>query len=553
MAKVINEKIFTTDVLIIGSGIAGIMAAIEANKRGIGVTIVTKSALESGSSAICMGGVQAACSSLDNPDIHFKDTIVGGEYLNNKRLVRVMVDEVLNIIYELEEYGVEFVKENGNYKLFSFGGCSYPRGIVSSSPYEGGFIKPLIKETKKRNIEVLENIMITKLLKNDNGVVGAMGIDLQKEDFIIFKAKSTILATGGAGQLYPLTTNPPEVTGDGYAMAYRVGVELIDMEFIQTRACIVYPPRMVGMPPPADGLVSVGGRFYNKLGERYMKKYYSDRAENVTRAEISIATYKEIKEGRGTVHGGVYNDLSGVPDKELKRFEKFLNICKIEGINPSWQPIEWAPGTHYFMGGIKINEECQTNLLNLFAAGEVTGGIHGANRLAGNSLADCLVFGTRAGRFAAERASKLNIPSINKVEVDKEKEKILNMYRRKEGVNALDIRERIRKIMWDYVYIIRNEGGLKEAITKLKELKSIVPKFYIPQESWEKIRYIIEVTNLLDVGLIVATSALKRAESRGAHYREDYPTRDDKNWLKNIIIQCKNGEPHTYTQSIIEA
>ncbi|MFX1519659.1 MAG: FAD-dependent oxidoreductase [Promethearchaeota archaeon] len=547
-----TEKVFETDVLIIGSGGAGLIAAIKAHDRNVKVLIVSKSKLTSGCTAWAMGGMQAAYDPRDSQDIHFNDTVKGSAYLSNQHLARTMVAEAMERVHDLESYGTIFIKEDGKFKLFPFSGCSFARAVISTDPYAGGFVKGLIEEVKRRGIEFIENTMITTLMTKNNKVIGALGINEQTGDLLVFNAKSTILATGGAGHLYPLTTNPSILTGDGYAMAYRAGAELMDMEFIQTRVCIIQPSGLRGQPPPSDGLVTIGGRFYNAYGERFMKKYYPDRVEDVTRAEMSLAAFKEIKRGAATANGGVYNDLSGVAEDDLKRFTKFMNACETEGIDPTWQPIEWAPGVHHFMGGIKINEKCETNLPGLFAAGEVTGGIHGANRMGGNALTDVIVFGARAGIYAAERALTGDMSKIDENQISAERDRIFKIYERKDGKAVSEARKEILTIINLYAGVARNETDLNKGIDELERIKKeVLPFLYISDDkTFRKLVAALEVENLVDVGLMVAKAAAIRKESRGAHYREDYPNRDDTNWLKNVVIKYFAGEMRLETQPV---
>lgn len=315
----------------------------------------------------------------------------------------------------------------------------------------------------------------------------------------------------------------------------------MDMEFIQSRACIVYPVALRGTPPPADGLVTLGGRFYNALCQRFMKKYYPAKIENVTRDLIAICAYKEIKAGRGTSHGGVYNDLSGVPEEELKHFASFLKACEAEDIDPTWQPIEWAPGVHHFMGGVKINEKAETTVMGLYACGEVAAGVHGANRVAANALTDTQVFGARAGKFAAERALSKATPKINEKQISSERKRIFDMYDREGGVDAHETRKKIQVIMKNHVGVVRREDELSLAIDKLERInKDEIPYLSIKgKKTYRKLGEALETINFIDVGKMIARAALMRTESRGAHYREDSPKRDDENWLKSIIIRLE--------------
>lgn len=531
-----------TDVLVIGSGAAGIRAAIEAHETRAKVVLVTKSKVPSGCSVHAMGLIQAASQPGDTTDIHFADTIAAGQGLNDHRLVGLLVSEALQRVRDLEKYGTEFLFKDGEHLVFPTAGCTYPRAFMTARPYAGGFMEGLVKELRSRDIEFVENCMITKLLRKGEQVVGAIGFDREAGVFRVFSAKSTILATGGAGEVYSLTTNPVDVTGDGYAMAYEAGVQLMDMEFIQFRACVVYPASMRGQAPPEDGLVTIGGRFYNGLGERYMKKYDHVRIERVTRDVIAICAHKEIKDGRGTPHGGVYNDLSGVPEDELKRFNRFLGACKAEGIDPSWQPIEWAPGAHYFMGGVRINHRCETDLAGLYAVGEVTSGIHGANRLAGNALAETQVLGARGGKFAAERALQVsNAHMPDEKQVETEMNKLGKIMESQHGREYGQMREDIRSMMTRSVGVARSEHELEEALRRIERLKR--ERFSVGGEarSLTSLAEAIESINLLCVAEMIIRSALLRKESRGAHYREDNPARIDDLWLRNTVL-WREGE-----------
>lgn len=551
---VLEHEIIETDVLIIGAGAAGLRAAIEANNIEASVAIVSKGDLPSGCSAIAMGALQASCKENDSPNIHLRDTLMAGEWLNNQKLVRILVEEALERVQDLDSFGTKFLKEGNNYKLFPFPGCAYPRSILTYNPYQGGFIKGLAQEVKRRKINIFKNVAITNLLKKNGEIVGAIGLDFKLGIFVVFYSKSTVVATGGAGGLYSLTTNPSDNTGDGYALAYRAGAELMDMEFIQFRASCVHPEKLRGEPLPADGLVSVGGRFYNALCERYMKKYDPKNLEIVTRDLSAICAYKEIKAGKCTSHGGVYCDFSDVSIEEIERFDKFIGKCKQDGIDLRWQPMEWAPGAHYFMGGIRINEKCETNIPGLYAAGECTGGIHGANRLAANSLTDTQVFGARAGRFAAQKALPKPSPLHDKLWIGKEKKRVLKFLKNKKGINVLHARNAIQTIMDNSVGVVRNAEDLKKAISSLEVIKEkTFPRLSVKESNdYSNLVPALEFINLTETAYIVARAALQRRETRGAHYREDYPQKDDKNWLKNIIVVQKFGELKTFETPVVK-
>ncbi|MEM0240857.1 MAG: FAD-dependent oxidoreductase [Candidatus Nezhaarchaeales archaeon] len=536
-----NYELIKADVLVVGAGGAGTRAAIEAKRRGVNVVIVAKGGFPSGCTPKAMGGYQAAYLPQDSPETHFKDTVIGGAYINDQKLVKIMAYEALQRLKELEEMGTEFIKDDsGNYRIIHASGTSHPRNFVAVA---GEFMKGLLKEAQRLGVQVYSNVFVIDLLKSGDSIVGAIGLDWRSGDFYVFKAKSTVLASGGLGNMYSLTSNPPDVTGDGYAMAYRAGAELIDMEFIQWMTCVIHPPSLRGFPPPYDGWVAHGARFYNALCERYMKKYDRERLENVTRDVVCIAAYKEIKAGKATPRGGLYMDLSGVPEHIVKAWEKVWKAYQALGIDITWQPIEWAPGVHHCMGGVKINEKCESSVTGLYAAGEAAGGVHGANRIGGNALTDTQVFGARAGAYAAERARIISDVEVNEKQVEACIKMVDEIYERKEGVPASQVKSKIQRIMDEYVGVVKTESDLKKALAELEYIEvNDLPRICLGEErSYQTLMNALEVINMVCVGKIVATAALHRTESRGAHYREDYPERDDAHWLKHVAIKSEAG------------
>lgn len=542
MAK-FTERRLETDVLVIGAGGAGLRAAIEAKNLGAEVMIVSKGDLYSSCTAVAMGGMLAVSDKNDSIQSHFEDTIRGGDYLNNPALVKLLVDHAFERVKDLERYGTKFEKENEQYKLFPYTGSAVARGILALDPYQGGYIKGLIQEMNRLGIPIVNHLMITNLLKEKDVIVGAASLDFEKDSILIINAKSVILATGGGGNLYPLTTNPPCITGDGYTLAYKVGCPLQDMEFVQGRVCMIFPQALRGMPPPGDGLVTLGGRFYNILCERYMKKYFPNQMEMVTRAQMAIYTQKEINAGRGTLHGGVFGDLSGVPQEELSKYKSFLYACAQENFDPTWQPYEWAPGIHHFMGGVIINEKCETGIQGLYAAGEVAGGVHGSNRIAGNALTETQVFGAIAGKNSAKRALSIPRIPISPSQIISVRDQINEIFNRKDGIDPLEVETEIKEIMSKYVGVVRNEEGLRKAIQLLDNIKEhkIKKLCLFEDRSLKRVGKILEVENSLLVGHLITSAAIMRTETRGAHYREDYPELN-KSWSKNIIFQFEKGQ-----------
>jgi fumarate reductase (CoM/CoB) subunit A len=540
-----NEKRLEADVLIVGAGGAGIKAAIEVKNQGLNPLVVSKGKFPTGCvTAIAMGAMLAPFHKDDSIRLHIEETLRGGNYLSNPNLVHLLVTNAADRAKELDRYGTDFDKEEKDYKLFPFTGSSVPRGVLANDPYRGGFFRGLVKEAGRIGITIMDHVMVIDLIKDKNIVVGAVALEMKTDTLLFIQAKSVILATGGAGNLYSLTTNPPGVTGDGYALAYRTGAELADMEFVQTRACMIFPQGMRGTPPPGDGLVTLGGRFYNGLCERYMGKYHPDKFELVTRAEMAKCAQKEIMEGRYSPHKGMYGDLSGVPKDQLLKFKGFMDACAAENFDPTWQPYEWAPGAHYFMGGIVINERCETGVEGLYAAGESQAGTMGANRLAGNSLTETQVFGAVAGESATQRALGISKNAIPPHQIGAIRDRFKEILKRDKGFDFREVKDQITETMSMCVGVLRNGDGLRKAIQTLDKIRAEKGEqlFFSEERSSRGLADLQEVRNMLTVARMVTSAALMRTETRGAHTREDYPETDDANWLKNIYIRSLNGK-----------
>lgn len=541
----IRERYLEADVLIIGGGGAGLRAAIEAQNSDANVLLVSKGSFPTGCiTAIAMGAMLAHFDAKDSADRHCEDTIKGGDYLNDPVLVRLLVDKAADRVKDLDGYGTGFDKdEGGSYKLFPLTGSSVARGVLAGDRYRGGYFKGLVNEVQRLGIKILEHVMVADLIKRNDTVIGAIGLELDTDSIFVINSKAVILATGGAGNLYSLTTNIPGITGDGYALAYKAGAQLADMEFIQSRACMIFPEAMRGIAPPADGCVTIGGRFYNGLYERYMKKYHPDKGELVTRAEMAKCAQREIIAGRESPHRGVFGDLSGVPKEELSKFKAFLSKCTEEKFDPSWQPYEWAPGTHHFMGGVVTNQKCETGIPGLYTAGEVECGVHGANRLAGNALTETQVFGQIAGQSAAKRALSTKLIPIPQKQLELLRKRIEEILKREKGLDPLEIRNEITEVISLYAGVIRSEDGLRKAIQVLDKIKEekINSLCLGDKCSFEMLGKLLEVENLLIVGQLVTLSAMTRTETRGAHNREDYPE-SSSDWLKKIVIELEDNE-----------
>jgi fumarate reductase (CoM/CoB) subunit A len=547
----IKENYRETDVLIIGSGGAGLRAAIEANKHNARVLVVSKGDFPSGCTAVSMGAMLAPFHEQDSADRHFSDTLEGGDRINNQKLLRILVTQARERTTELEQFGTRFDRENDHYKLFPFTGSSVSRGVLAFDHYQGGYIEGLVNEVTKLGIEVLTNITVIDLVKDNGRIVGAVGLDMATDTVLFLSARTIVLATGGAGNLYNLTTNPPDITGDGYALAYNSGVQLSDMEFVQGRVCMIYPTGMRGTPPPGDGMVTLGGRFYNSECERYMRRYHPQKLELVTRAQMSICAQKEIQAGRYTKNGGMYGDLSGVPKEDLFQFKRFIKVCGEEQFDPTWQPYEWAPGAHHFMGGVLIDETCATNIKGLYAAGEIVAGVHGANRLAGNALTETQVFGAIAGDAAAREALTVEPAPIPSSHVEMVKRWIEEILRRDCGFDPREVKEELATVISVHVGVIRNEDGLQKAKQSIDDIKNKKAGALnlVKEKSFWALAKLIEVENLITVGMLTTTAALMRKETRGAHNREDYPELDEQ-WATHIVFQRQDNDTAVMLQPV---
>lgn len=546
----------TTDVLVIGGGAAAARAAIEADRKGAEVLVVDKGLIgKSGSTSICIGGLNAPLGHVeeeDNPDELFEDTVRGGEYLNNQKLVRILVSEAVDGVIELETFGMMFSRqEDGRkLKLGQSGGHRFHRVVYEFYPDKIGkaIMRALKSEMLRRNIPVAEEVLVTNLVVNKGRVVGATGLDIKTGNFLVFRAKSTILATGGLGQLYgwgtvsAITTNPIHNTGDGFSIAYRIGAELMDMEMVQFLPIgFVYPKILRGVGIGEPGFDRA--KLFNVKGERFMKYYEPEKLESTTRDKVTRAVLTEIQKGRGTEHEGVYYDYTENPEYPREnpyRYRLFMDYCKVD---PTEQWVEGSPTVHYFMGGIKINEKCETNIAGLYAAGEVTGGIHGANRLGGNSLTDTVVFGARAGLFAAAHALESDLPEIDINQVETERKRVFGLLKREpqDGIRFYTIRRRIQNLMWNNVGVFRDKEGLATAISEFKRMRrEDLPRMYMASKTNRYNHELIEALeteNMLDVAEIIARAAILRDESRGAHSRTDCPHKNNERWLKNIVIR----------------
>nr|WP_302578049.1 fumarate reductase (CoM/CoB) subunit TfrA [Methanobrevibacter arboriphilus] len=537
-----ETRIIKSDVLIIGSGGAGCRAAIEISNNGLNPLIVSKGlSFRSGCTGMAEGGYNAAFAFVDEEDtkdIHFKDTIKGGSYLNDSKLARILVDEATDRLIDLEEYGALFDRQDsGELNQRPFGGQTFRRTCFQGDRTGHEIMMALKEEIIKKKIPTIDEVMITSLILDDSKqkVIGAVGLSLKNSEIIFFQSKAVILATGGAGQLYPVTSNTLQKNGDGFALAYNVGADLIDMEEIQFHPTgMLYPDSRKGILV-TEAVRGEGGILLNKNNERFMGNY-DDRKELATRDVVSRAIYNEIRCGRGNENGGVYLDVTHLDDEVIEeKLETMLFQFLDVGVDIRKQPMEVAPTAHHFMGGVRIDENCRSTVNNLFAAGEAAGGVHGANRLGGNALADTQVFGKRAG-ISASKAAKSSDFEINNEEIKNEIDRIDKLFK-KGSILPFEIKKELQNLMWDKVAIIRNEKDLKEALSHIKTLKEKLNDMDINNETHynKGLQEALEVINMVEIAELTVKSALIRKESRGAHFREDFPDTKEE-WKKSIVM-----------------
>ena len=539
-----ESEIIQSDVLIVGSGGAGARAAIEVSKAGKKPIIVSKGlSFRSGCTGMAEGGYNAAFGFVDSDDskkAHFKDTLKGGSYLNDSRLVNVLVDEAPDRLVDLENYGALFDRqENGKLNQRPFGGQTYRRTCFAGDRTGHEIITALKEEVIKRDIETIDEVLITKLILNNDDfpkVIGAVGFNLKDSSTIFFQTKEVILATGGSGQLYPITSNTFQKNGDGYALAWDAGADLIDMEQIQFHPTGMIKPKSRAGVLVTEAVRGEGGKLFNKNHERFMFNY-DDRGELATRDVVARSIYNEIREGRGTEDGGVYLDISHLDDDVIdEKLETMVEQFADVGVDIKNEPMEVAPTAHHCMGGLFIDVNGKSTIEGLYACGEVSGGVHGANRLGGNALAETQVFGKRAGK-AASIASEIEKFERNDKSVEEEEQRIKNLINDGEYKPA-EIKKEIQTIMWENVSIIRNETHLRLALKKLLDIKNnkLNNMRISSDKTYNKdLQEGLEVINMCEVAILIVKFATIRRESRGAHYREDFPETYD-GWDKSILM-----------------
>ncbi len=555
--KDIEGQEIRTEVLILGSEAAGAKAAIEAQEDGAEVLVITKGLLgKSGNTVMAGWGIQAPLGhmdSRDNSDVFFEDVVRGGSYLNNQKLVERLAKLSVTEIPKMEKWGANFMKKGDKFIQYQLPGSSYPRTLHPVG-YHGGlqWRKAFKSQFKRLQTKVMEDIFITSLLLSDGQVAGAVGLSLQDGQFKIIRAKTTILATGGCSQVYRKTDASLDATGDGMALAFNAGAELMDMEFQQFfPLCCYTPPFEMNM---LTGNLRYGlhAKFYNALGDAFLERYLPLSKEWGLRDPTSRAIYLENKYGRGSPHGGAYIAVNHLPENLIEDWikrERPAYLPKLEkmGIDIRKHALETGPAAHYSMGGVRVNESCETTLPRLYAAGEVASGMDGAERIDGGpAITWCLTTGYITGKGAAAKAKELDWLEIDQKQVAAEQGRISSLMERREGIKGFEIKYKIKDLMWEHCALVRDRIGLEEALKTIQETKAKdLPNVCVPSSSRifnKGLVEALEATNMLNLSEMIVKAALMREESRGAHFRIDFPKKDNRHWLKNVVIKKKNGE-----------
>jgi len=525
-----SHQTIDTDVLVLGGGGAGVRAAIEARKHGAGVLLISKSRIGlANNTAISGSGIAAGTgwrAKADSPDSHFRDTVIGGRYINDQRLVEVVTRESGNQVVDLENFGVKFRKRGGSFHMALMAGHTYPRNTFGDNAAGTDLTLPLRDYAIGVGVESMEGVLITRLLTKENAVTGAAGID-EDGGVYVFTAKSTVLATGGAGDIYLKTSNAPGSTGDGFVLAYDAGVPMVDMEFVQFA--------MTG--PNAEMFCArEGAVIRNALDENILEKYDMTDPVKMTRDAMSRAIMIETLEGRSADGETLTLDTTPISDG---RFE-VLRVLLPKNTPKEKRHFSIGVQSHFFMGGARINEKTETCIDRLYAAGEICAGVNGANRLGGNALAETFVFGKIAGDQAAQRALAGETDPPDPNQISAEVERLEALASAGGGEDIKELRQFLKTTMWNKGGIIRSEEGLKEALEAIISLKERFQK--VSLKSYRELTHAIRLGNMLVVSEMVARAALLRTESRGAHYRTDYTDENNSEWLKNTVISKKNGE-----------
>ncbi len=567
---------FSYDVLVVGAGGAGLRAAIEASAAGAKVGVVSKSLLGKAHTVMAEGGIAAALANVDDRDswrVHFADTMRGGQYLSHPRMAELHAKEAPDRVRELEAWGAVFDRtKDGRILQRQFGGHRYPRLVHVGDRTGLEMIRTLQDHGIHQGIEFHMECTVTSLLKDGERVAGAFGYERERGRCRVWEAKAVILATGGIGRAFSITSNSWEYTGDGHALAYDAGAELIDMEMVQFHPTgMVWPPSVRGILV-TEGVRGEGGVLRNSEGRRFMfddiPPLYREQtaddeeegwrycqgdkearrpAELLTRDHVARSIVREVREGRGSPHGGVFLDISWIRERlpnaeehiKKKLPSMYHQFKQLADIDITREPMEVGPTTHYMMGGLRVDPDSQmSSVPGLFAAGECGAGLHGANRLGGNSLSDLLVFGQRAGEYAARFARESGAGRIDEVQVEAAAKAIFEPFDRAGGENPYQVQHELQVMMQDLVGIVRKGPEMERALEAIGSLRERAARVHVTgnreyNPGWH---LALDLPNLLTVSEAITRAALERKESRGAQFRDDHPEKDGAFGKVNVIV-----------------
>jgi succinate dehydrogenase flavoprotein subunit len=540
----------TADVLVIGAGGAGLRAAIEAAAAGARVAIVCKSLLGKAHTVMAEGGIAAALGNVDPDDnwqVHFQDTMRGGQLINNWRMAQLHAQESPDRVYELETYGAIFDRTpDGRIMQRAFGAHTYRRLCHVGDRTGLEMIRALQDRVVQLGIEVHMELTLTRLLKDGDRVVGAFGYRRIDGRFVAFRSKAVILATGGWGRIFKVTSNSWEGTGDGVAMGFDAGAEVLDPEMVQFHPTgMVWPPGVRGILV-TEAVRGEGGYLKNREGQRFMLEYDPKKKELSSRDVVARSIYKEVQAGRGTEHGGAFLDVTHLGADKIKAklpsmYEQFLRLAEVDITK---EPMEVAPTIHYAMGGLRVEAETgATSLAGLYAAGEVAAGLHGANRLGGNSLSDLLVFGRRAGAAAGAYQRDVSLGAIDDREVADEQQLLLLPFSAEGTENPYFLQQQLQQAMQEDAGLAREEKGLKRCLNTILELRQRAARIRVPgsrryNPGWHTAR---DVRFMLTIAEAIVRAAIERRESRGAHWRLDHLEKDAALGRVNFIAYNEGG------------
>jgi fumarate reductase (CoM/CoB) subunit A len=540
-----------TDVLIIGGGAAGTMAAFECAEAGVAVIQVTKGRATSGTTTVARGGFAAALGDDDSPELHLQDILKYGGELIDPELARVWVYDIIDVVRDLESWGAEFIRDkNGKIDLKEFPSHSRNRACHHYDT-TGNMVTKVLSKKLRADARIAKHSItaIVDLIKQDGRVVGAWGVDYQNGTLVTYHAQQIILCTGGGSGLFYVNDNPPQVTGDGYVLGFRAGVPLLGIEMIDFQAMCCSPKELFGFAPHPTGFINAGAVFKNQEGEEFLKRYFPDTAEQSTRSEVILAMAKEIHAGRAGLTGGIYMDATKVPMEVIqKQIPHVYKTCMHRGIDISKTPLEVAPGSHTWLGGLEVDVDGKTPVEGLFAAGETAGGIHGGNRIGGSALSASLVYGRRAGRKAAALVKRGKAAAAMDDAIPQaERDWLAGLLSRDGGPLQSDVRMQCRMLAHNKLGSIRDERTLEEALTEYQRIeREDVPAMRLDEQArtsakkrGEELESALSARNLALLGRVLAIAALHRTESRGAHFRLDYPDTDEKRW--RVVTRLEAG------------